>query len=56
MKQDILAVDKRRKKYYGQFTGQEWGSKENFDLCINMAGMNIKGIIPGLAEQSILEQ
>lgn len=50
MKRQIIAVDKRRSRYYEQYTGQKWGAKENFDLCINTSGVKIKEMIPGLVE------
>lgn len=50
MRKHILAVDRRRSKYYGQFTGQKWAVKENADLCINTSGATIKKIIPSIAE------
>lgn len=50
MRRQIIAVDKRRSRYYEQYTGQKWGVKENFDLCINTSGVKIKEIIPGLVE------
>ena len=33
----ILAIDKDRRKYYTYFTGQKWGDKKEYDLCINTA-------------------
>lgn len=48
MRRQIIAVDKRRSRYYGQYTGQKWGVKENFDLCINTSGVKIKEMIPVL--------
>ena len=48
IKKQILAVDKRRSKYYEQCTGQRWDIKENFNICINTSGKKIKEIIPGL--------
>lgn len=35
MKRHILDVDKKRGRYYGFFTGQTWGDKVNYDLCVN---------------------
>lgn len=39
LKRCIIDVDKRRAEYYNFITGQLWGKKENYDLCIN--SMNI---------------
>ena len=35
LRRHIQDVDKRRSKYYQFFTGQTWGEKLNYDLCIN---------------------
>lgn len=50
LRQHILAVDKKRLKYYEFYTGQTWGEKENFDLCINTTNMDIKKLVSSLAE------
>lgn len=50
LKRQIRAVDKRRAEYYNFLTGQTWGDKENYDLCINTANRSIKKIAPGLAQ------
>ncbi len=31
----INRIDMQRNSYYNFFTGQEWGSMENYDLCLN---------------------
>lgn len=33
--ENILKSDKNRARFYNQTTGQTWGAKENYDLCIN---------------------
>jgi len=33
--ENILKSDKNRARFYGETTGQKWGEKENYDLCIN---------------------
>ena len=50
LKQKIAAVDKGRAKYYAFLTGQDWGSKLNFDLCVNTTKLVIKEIVPVLAK------
>ena len=35
----ITTTDKYRRDYYRYFTGQEWESMENYDLCINTSSM-----------------
>ena len=41
-------IDKNRAAYRAMFTGSRWGSKENYHLCINTSGKEIKALIPGL--------
>jgi len=45
----IQQVDRSRKQYYELLKGEKWGSKENYHLCINTTGMEIKKMIPGVA-------
>ena len=44
MKKQILSIDKNRAKYYDYYTGNKWGDKNNYDLCINTTGFVIKDI------------
>ena len=44
----IRRIDRNRARYYGDCTGQSWGAKENYDLCINTSGREIKDLIPHL--------
>ena len=49
MKQKILSVDKGRQKYYEFYTGEKWGDKSSYDLCINTSNLVIKELVPHLA-------
>lgn len=42
LRQRILAIDKKRARYYQFYTDQAWGDKINYDLCINTSAVNIK--------------
>ena len=42
LKQQIKKVEKGRAKYYEFYTGQSWGDKLNYDVCINTSGKSIK--------------
>lgn len=42
--QKIKSIDKYRAKYYQFHTGQAWGEKSFYDLCINTTSLDIKGI------------
>ena len=35
LRQKIQSVDKERAKYYEFMTGQKWGDKANYDICLN---------------------
>lgn len=50
LKKQIDAIDKRRAEYYEFYTNQVWGKKENYDLCINTSGKDIKSISLLLAD------
>lgn len=50
LKQHILGIDKNRAKYYAFYTGQVWGDKLNYDICVNTTQCVIKDIVPFLAK------
>lgn len=50
MKKKILAIDKGRARYYSDFTGQKWGDKAFYDLCINTTAVEIKKAVPYIAK------
>ncbi len=41
MTKHVLNTDKKRARYYRHYTGKVWGSKENYDLCINTSVLGI---------------
>ena len=41
MKKKINNVDESRAKYYDFYTGQKWGARQNYNVCINTTGMDI---------------
>lgn len=45
----IRTVDKNRAKYYRYYTGHEWGSPENYELCINTTDADIKHVAHAIA-------
>ena len=45
----IKEIDKNRVSYRAMFTDNRWGSKENYHLCINTSGKEIKKLIHGVA-------
>ena len=50
LKRHIKKVDKHRSKYYTFYTGQKWGDKLHYDLCINTTGIEIEDIVPHIAK------
>ena len=45
----IRSIDKSRAKYYRYYTGQAWGNRENYDMCINTTSVSIKELAEVLA-------
>ena len=43
-------MDRNRAKYYEFYTGQKWGDRLDYDLCINTTKTSIKEIAPVLAK------
>lgn len=50
IKKQILSIDKNRAKYYEYYTGNDWGDKSNYDMCINTTDVVIKEIVPIIAK------
>ena len=50
LRRQIQNVDKKRKKYYEFFTGQTWGERLNYDLCINTSRACIKDVVSAVAK------
>ena len=49
MQQKIMKIDRNRAKYYGFFTGQKWGARENYDLLVNSSCTDIKLLSAAIA-------
>ena len=45
----IRKIDKNRAKYYRYYTGQVWGNRQNYDICVNTSASPIKEIAEALA-------
>ena len=46
----IRAVDKSRAQYYRFYTGQDWGDRQNYDLCVNTTGIKLKTLAAIITE------
>lgn len=42
LKQHIIDINKNRAKYYEFYTGQDWGDKSNYDICVNTTRVSIE--------------
>ena len=48
----IKQINNARAKYYSMFSGEKWGNKEDYDLCINTSNIIIKNIVPVVVKYS----
>lgn len=48
LRQHILSVDKNRARYYEFCTGQSWGDKLNYDLCVNTTNTPVKDVVKAI--------
>lgn len=49
LKNKIMKIDKDRKNYHNLISNLEWGDKNNYHMCINTSGIEVKAIISSLA-------
>lgn len=45
----IQGIDKARARYYSSYTGQSWGDKLNYHLCVNTSGHDVKAHAAAIA-------
>ena len=50
IKKQILSIDKNRARYYDYYTGNKWGDKNNYDMCINTTDVSIKEVVSAIAK------
>lgn len=50
LKKYIKAVDKGRARYYEFLTGQNWGDKHNYDICVNTTNLSIDDAVASLVK------
>lgn len=50
LRQQMRAKDKNRAKYYEFYTGQAWGDKVHYDLCINTSNSDIRQVVAVVAK------
>lgn len=49
LKKNIVNIDQDRARYYKFYTGQEWGNKNNYDICINTSNLSIDNIVKAIS-------
>ena len=49
LERKIRTVDRARAKYYRYYTGQIWGDRANYDVCVNTTNTDIKAAAHALA-------
>lgn len=49
LQRKIQSIDRARSRYYGSYTGKNWGDKLNYDICVNTSTGSIKKIAAGIA-------
>lgn len=49
LRKQIKQMDKNRSEYYELLSGQTWGAKENYDLCVNTTNADLKSLVSGIA-------
>ncbi len=49
LERKIREVDRVRSKYYRYYTGQTWGDRTNYDICLNTSNLDIKAAAHAMA-------
>lgn len=49
-RRQIQQIDKHRADYYEYYTDRKWGCMDNYDLCVNTTGRDIKALAAQLAK------
>ncbi|MCD8133071.1 MAG: cytidylate kinase-like family protein [Clostridiales bacterium] len=49
IRKKIQSLDRQRSQYYMFFSGQKWGDKEYYDLCINMSNIGMEAAVAAIA-------
>lgn len=50
LRRRIKKIDSERARYHELFSDTRWGNKEGYHMCLNTTGVEIKVLIPALAE------
>lgn len=50
MLREIKRIDRSRAEFHDIIAARPWGDRSSYDLCVNTTGLEIKKMIPALAE------
>lgn len=53
LEKKIRQIDEGRARHQRLFTDKKWGARENYHLCINTTGLNIRDIIPSVKDYAL---
>ncbi|HIS26448.1 MAG TPA: cytidylate kinase-like family protein [Candidatus Pullilachnospira intestinigallinarum] len=53
LEKKIRQIDEGRARHQRLFTDKKWGARENYHLCINTTGLNIRDIIPSVKNYAL---
>jgi cytidylate kinase len=50
LERQIKQIDKARAENHNIFSSHKWGDKHGYHLCVNTTGVEIKSVVPQIAE------
>lgn len=50
----INMMDKKRGSYYNYYTGEKWGHREYYDMCINSSTLGLDGTVELIAQMAYM--
>lgn len=53
LEKKIRQIDEGRARHQRLFTDKKWGARENYHLCINTTGLEIKSIVPAVRDYAL---
>ena len=53
LEKKIRQIDEGRARHQRLFTDKKWGARENYHLCINTTGLEIKRIVPAVRDYAL---
>ncbi len=50
LEKKIKSIDKSRKSIHDLYSSYTWGDKSAYNLCLNTTGINVKNVVPAVAQ------